>query len=226
MRMRHRAATALAALALATVPAAGTAQATDDEGHDTAFLTTFHQGNMAEIAMGKDTAKNATTRCVRETGKVFVRDHTRLDKELVDLAGRLRVTLPAGPSEDQQKELSDLRTRARTKTYDRKWLESARTGHEQTLQLMETEIKSGKNDRVRELARKAKPFVAEHLDRVVHCMGGKKDTSGKRDPGSKDDVKQRTNVRKDPAARKTTGVPKDTAVKKDTGVKTGVQKAD
>ncbi|MFF4532303.1 DUF4142 domain-containing protein [Streptomyces sp. NPDC001407] len=168
MRMRHRAGTAVVALALAAA-SAGTALATECE-HDDAFLTAAHQGNMAEIAAGKDAGRHALMRCAKETGKVLVSDHTRMDESLRALAKRLKVTLPKDVTAAQQQEMADLAKRAGSRDYDKMWLKAQETGHVAVLKLIDGEVKSGKDDEVRDAARAARPFVAHHLDLVRDCM--------------------------------------------------------
>ncbi|RLU81556.1 hypothetical protein CTZ27_32215 [Streptomyces griseocarneus] len=168
MRMRHRAGTAVAALALAAA-SAGTALATECE-HDENFLTTFHQGGMAEIAAGKDAARHAVLRCTKETGEVLVADHTRLDDQLRALAKRLNVSLPSSTTPEQQQEMKDITKRAGTRGYDTAWLKAQETAHVATLKLMDDEISGGKDREVREDARKARPYIARHLDLVRDCV--------------------------------------------------------
>ncbi|KAB7839921.1 DUF4142 domain-containing protein [Streptomyces mobaraensis NBRC 13819 = DSM 40847] len=167
MRMRHRATTALAVLTLAMGPT-GTALATD--ALDDAFLGAVHQGNMAEIAAGGDAQKNAVSMCVRETGKVLVRDHTLLDKGVEELGRKLKVALPRSVTPKQEQELKEIRKKARTRAYDNLWLRAQDTAHVQTLDLLDAEAARGKDATVREAARKARPIVAKHLEMVRDCM--------------------------------------------------------
>ncbi|WP_171170017.1 DUF4142 domain-containing protein [Streptomyces sp. I05A-00742] len=167
MRMRHRATTALAALTLA-MASAGTALATDVL--DDAFLGQVHQGNLAEIAAGGDAQKNAVTACVRDTGKVLVRDHTLLDEGVKELGRKLKVALPRAVTPKQEQELKDLRKKARTRSYDNLWLRAQDTAHVQTLDLLDEEAAHGKDAAVRDAARKARPVIAKHLDMVRDCM--------------------------------------------------------
>ncbi|MCC3771523.1 DUF4142 domain-containing protein [Streptomyces sp. UNOC14_S4] len=167
MRMRHRTGTAVAALALAAA-SAGTALATECE-HDENFLTTFHQGGMAEIAAGKDAARYAMLRCTRETGEVLVTDHTRLDNQLRTLAKRLNVTLPSSTTPEQQQEIKDIGKRAGTRGYDTAWLKAQETAHVATLKLMDDEVSGGKDRDVRAAAREARPYIERHLKLVRDC---------------------------------------------------------
>ncbi|MGW1077888.1 DUF4142 domain-containing protein [Streptomyces sp. NPDC002537] len=168
MRMRYRAMTALAAAALAAA-SAGTALATECE-HDETFLTTFHQGGMAEIAAGKDAARHAVVRCTKDAAAVLVTDHTKLDEQLKALAKRLNVTLPGSITPEQQQEMKDIMQRAGTRNYDKMWLKAQETAHVAVLKLMDDEISGGKDRDVQAEARKARPYIARHLDIVRDCM--------------------------------------------------------
>ncbi|MFE5867602.1 DUF4142 domain-containing protein [Streptomyces roseifaciens] len=171
MRMGHRFAAAAAALAMVTGPAGVALAQTDTEAaKDGSFLAAAHQGGLGEIAMGKDVKKNATTSCVKKTGEILVRDHTRLDKKVTDLAKRLRVTLPDRAMDEQRRDLKNLQKKAHTREYDRLWLKLAAAGHVQALKMLDDEIARGQNADVREAARLARPVVADHLKRVQVCQ--------------------------------------------------------
>ncbi|MFI1968680.1 hypothetical protein BLA24_11610 [Streptomyces cinnamoneus] len=183
MRMPHRATTAVAVLVLAGVTAPGTALAGPAGGRaadkDDAVLTKLHQGGMAEVAGGRDARRHAVARCVKDAGRVLVRDHTRMDEQVRKVASRLRVSLPTTTTAEQRKQLKDLRAKARTADYDRLWVKTYGTAHVKTLALLDDEIAHGKNNDVRELARKLRPVVQSHLKMLFQCgaggHGGRKD---------------------------------------------------
>ncbi|MEU0657782.1 DUF4142 domain-containing protein [Streptomyces lavendulocolor] len=151
--------------ALASAPADGSAPATD-----AAFLRASHQGNLTEIAAGKDAQKNATTDCVKHVGKVLVRDHTKLDAATRALADKQGVDLPVAPSKEQQETLADIMSKAGTKAYDAAWLTAQAAAHEKTLARIDHQVAHGKNAEVTAAAKAARPVVAMHLDMV---RGGK-----------------------------------------------------
>ncbi|GAA2478363.1 DUF4142 domain-containing protein [Streptomyces gobitricini] len=153
--------------ALASAPADGSATAT---ATDAAFLRASHQGNLTEIAAGKDAQKNATTDCVKHVGQVLVRDHTKLDADTRALADKQGVDLPVAPSKEQQDMLADVMSKAGTKAYDAAWLDAQAAAHEKTLARIDHQITHGKNAQVTAAAKAARPVVAMHLDMV---RGGK-----------------------------------------------------
>ncbi|MFC5146747.1 DUF4142 domain-containing protein [Streptomyces aureoversilis] len=171
MRMGHRFTAAAAALAMVTGPAGVALAQTDTEAaKDGTFLAKAHQGGLGEIAMGKDVKKNATTSCVKKTGEILVKDHTRLDKKITDLAKRLRVTLSDRTMAEQRQELKDLQKKAHTREYDRLWLKLVAAKRVQALKMLDDEIAHGQNAEVREAARMARPVIADHLKRVQVCQ--------------------------------------------------------
>ncbi|MEV3993068.1 DUF4142 domain-containing protein [Streptomyces sp. NPDC049837] len=149
--------------ALATAPADG---ATTGHPTDAGFLRASHQGNLTEIAAGKDAQKNATTACVKNVAKVLVRDHTKLDADTRALADKQGVDLPVAPSKEQQDTLAAIMAKAGTKAYDTAWLNAQAAAHEKTLARIDNQIANGKNAEVTAAAKAARPVVAMHLDMV------------------------------------------------------------
>ncbi|ARQ71297.1 DUF4142 domain-containing protein [Streptomyces marincola] len=169
MRAARTAMITVSALCLAVAPA-GLAHAQDAGGTVSAADETFavgaHQSNLAEIAAGEDAEENATTECVRHVGAALVRDHTRLDRSLTALAERLGIPLPDAPTEEQRRQLEEVRTLAGTPEYDEAWLTVQAAAHEATLALIDEELETGTNAEVKAAAEAARPVVAAHLEMV------------------------------------------------------------
>ncbi|MFJ8647155.1 DUF4142 domain-containing protein [Streptomyces sp. NPDC093546] len=168
---RRWAATALACLTLGGIAtgAAAPAFANGDASAlpvDNAFLRASHQGNLAEIAAGQDAQKNATTECVKNVGKVLVRDHTKMDAATKSLADKLGVDLPLAPTAEQQGTLANVMKKAGTSAYDTAWLQAQSAAHEKTLSMIDHQVAHGKNAEVTAAAKSARPVVAMHLDMV------------------------------------------------------------
>ncbi|MBC2875382.1 DUF4142 domain-containing protein [Streptomyces sp. TYQ1024] len=139
---------------------------TDGAVTDGAFLKTVHQGNLAEIEAGNDARTNAVGACVKDVGRMLVRDHTKLDGDAEQLARKLNVPLPAGPSTEQKQQLASVRAKAGTKDYDSAWLSAQDENHRKTLALIDGQVASGRNAEITAAAKAARPVVAMHLDRV------------------------------------------------------------
>ncbi|MCP9973826.1 DUF4142 domain-containing protein [Streptomyces somaliensis] len=165
MRTYRWAATALTCLALSGI-AAAPALAADAPPTDHAFLRAAHQGNLTEIAAGRDAGKNATTACVKKVGAVLVRDHTKLDAAARALADKLGVDLPTAPSPEQQRVLASVMAKAGTGAYDAAWLKAQDAAHTKTLRMIDHQIAEGREASVTAAAKAARPVVAHHLSMV------------------------------------------------------------
>ena len=168
MSVRHLTATVAATLLLATAPATpalaeGTAP---DQSRDAAFLRAAHQGNLAEIAAGRDAQRHAASACVKKVGRTLVRDHRRLDRQGGRVARQLGVSLPSTPSPEQRQALARVRAQAGGPAYDRAWAQAQARAHRHTLRLIDRELASGDDPRVKAVAKAARPVVARHLDMV------------------------------------------------------------
>ncbi|WP_157878981.1 DUF4142 domain-containing protein [Streptomyces sp. CT34] len=167
MRMNRPCGTAVATMALALAGLTVPATAAPVTGSDATFLKTIHQGNLAEIAAAKDAQKHSSSSCVKKAADMFVRDHTKFDAQVVKLARSKGVTLPAKAAAAQQKQLTSLKSLHGKRDYNRVWLRDQDTSHRQALALIDKETSSGKDTKVRALARTARPTVAKHLQAVT-----------------------------------------------------------
>ncbi|WP_228974862.1 DUF4142 domain-containing protein [Streptomyces sp. DH12] len=166
MRTHHFwAATALTCLSLSGI-AAAPALADGASPTDSAFLRAAHQGNLTEIAAGRDAQKNATTACVKKVGGVLERDHTKLDAATKALADKQGVDLPVAPSAEQQQILADVMAKAGSSAYDDAWLKAQDAAHVKTLGMIDHQIAAGRNAEVTAAAKAARPIVAHHHSMV------------------------------------------------------------
>ncbi|UUS31143.1 MULTISPECIES: DUF4142 domain-containing protein [Streptomyces] len=167
MRTHHFwAATALTCLSLSGIAAVPAFAADDASPTDSAFLRAAHQGNLTEIAAGRDARKNATTECVKKVGGVLERDHTKLDAATKALADQQGVDLPVAPSAEQQRVLADVMAKAGSSAYDDAWLKAQDAAHVKTLGMIDHQIAKGENAQVTAAAKAARPIVAHHHSMV------------------------------------------------------------
>jgi putative membrane protein len=150
------------ALLLFAVPGAQAAPSAQDQ----AWMTAAHQGNLAEIAAGQAAVAQASTDTVRELGQMLITDHTTLDANLTAAATELGITLPTAPSPEQQAELNAVAAKSGA-AFDSAWVESQIAAHRATLAAGETELATGSEQQVKDLAAAAAPVVQHHLDEAL-----------------------------------------------------------
>lgn len=76
-------------------------------GTDTQLLTDLHVVNQMEIQMGQLAKSNGSSKKVKDCGDMLIKDHTKADKQVMDLAKTMKVDLGTGStasmdSEEQQ----------------------------------------------------------------------------------------------------------------------------
>ena len=131
-----------------TLTGTAVADGTSAQLTDASFLQAVHQGNLAEIAAGLDAERHGHSGCVRDTARVLVRDHRRLDDGVRALATALHITLPAGPTAQQRAQLAAVIAKAATRGYDGAWLSLQAAGHEGVLKLIDAETTTSHNAKV------------------------------------------------------------------------------
>ncbi|MGW1728231.1 DUF4142 domain-containing protein [Streptomyces sp. NPDC002306] len=163
---RYTLATLVAAASLAGLSAPHATAAASPTNQDHTFLVQAHQGNLAEIAAGKDAGKHAKSACVKRAGQTWVIDHIKLDASVRKLADKTHTKLPSAPSAAQQEALKAVQSKAGSSAYDQAWLKAQDGAHRKTLAAIDQEIKHGTNTGVVAAARTARPMVAMHLAMV------------------------------------------------------------
>ena len=84
--------------------------AAPDPTFDSQLLRTLHQANLAEIAAGRMAMARGTSAAVQQYGADVVKDHQSADDQVIALATKLNVTLPAAAPEDEGvKQLTGLK---------------------------------------------------------------------------------------------------------------------
>ena len=119
-------------------------------------------GGMAEVEAGKLASRVTGNTMVRQFGERMIQDHSKTNKQLMDLATAAKVPLPGGPDTEHrtvQQQLEQLHGVAFDVAYARRQVQD----HARTVQLLEYEIGSGQNPRLKNFASETLPVVLEHL---------------------------------------------------------------
>ena len=150
-------------IADATTAAAPSAQ-------DKSFLIAAHQSNLAEIAAGQAAQQKATTSVVRQHGQIFIRDHTRLDTTVKQVAQSLGVDLPTTPNAEQQATLKSVSAKSGA-AFDQAWLTSQLASHVASLAGGTKELQQGTDPTVKNVASTSAPVIKEHLAMLQQATG-------------------------------------------------------
>jgi putative membrane protein len=161
--------TAGVGLAVTAAGVAGASTTAPNEA-DRTFLVAAHQSNLTEIAAGKAAQQKATTAVVREHGQIFIRDHTRLDASLRQVAQTLGVDLPSTPNAAQQATLNQVSAKSGA-AFDQAWLTSQVASHRASKALGAAELANGSDPAVLGLAKTSAPVIQMHLTMLEKATG-------------------------------------------------------
>lgn len=108
------------------------------------LLSRIHTTNMQEIEVGKLAVEKGTSDRVREFGERLVKDHTKADAEVQDLAKQLNVTLrePVARSaaeKDSMKKHKELGSKLRAMSasrFDDEFLTAMAEGHAEAVRML------------------------------------------------------------------------------------------
>ena len=159
----------LSAVGLALVGSTAVAEAATSSSvsaQDATFLRAAHQANLAEITVGKQAESKGNSASVRNQGRMWVSDHTKLDASLKQQAKKLGVALPSTPNATQQA-LATRLSKLSGSAYDTAWLSGGLTGHVATRTAGRTELARGSNATALQIDRTSAPIVQHHINELV-----------------------------------------------------------
>jgi len=152
-------------LMMAVLLVAESAYAADPATADRDFYAKATAGGMAEVETGALAQVKGNSPWVREFGEMMVRDHTKANDKLKQIAGRKNVKLPTEPDEKHQAKKQELEA-ASGAAFDRAYMQAQVADHEATESLLKQQIESGTDAEAKAWAREALPTVTAHLKRA------------------------------------------------------------
>lgn len=129
---------------------------------DQTFVRKASQGNQAEVELGKMAAEKATNPQVKQFAERMIRDHSKAEEQLQQVAQAQGVELPTQPDAKAQmtkKELADLSG----DQFDKAYMSDMLKDHKQDIAEFRHEEHSGSNPQAKEFAQKTLPILESHL---------------------------------------------------------------
>jgi putative membrane protein len=138
---------------------------------DVTFYDKAAQGGIAEVMAGKMAARKAMNGEVRDFGAMMVKDHGAANKKLAAIAESKGIKLPETAGEAHLAEFKSLQSEQGAR-FDAAYLASQVKAHEETVQMLKSEIASGQDTEAKAFAQEILPTVEAHL-REAQRLGGK-----------------------------------------------------
>jgi putative membrane protein len=120
------------------------------------------QGNLAEIELGRLAITHSTSPVTQGLGTRVAQDGSRGVANLQAVAGLLHVELPARPSADQERQLSEL-AKLEGARFDARFQQIALTDEQQFLRSFQSGVSRVENQAVKSTVKDMIPVVQEHI---------------------------------------------------------------
>jgi putative membrane protein len=120
-------------------------------------------GGMMEVKLGQLAQQNASSPAVKEFGRMMMTDHQKGNDELMAIAGRKNITLPAALGKEHQDKYDDL-AKKQGADFDKAYTEYMVDDHEEDIDEYQKEANDGKDADLKAFAAKTVPILQHHLD--------------------------------------------------------------
>ena len=127
------------------------------------FLIVASIGNLQEASAGQLAVQKANLADVRSFGQMMVKDHTRAEQQLLQLAKSRGYNLPGAATGGIQ---PDLNLKNASADFDRLYVHGMLAGHNNTVQTFENYAVNGKDPAVKAFAQQQLPTLKAHLAAV------------------------------------------------------------
>lgn len=125
------------------------------------FAVEAASGGMTEVQLGELAQQKASNQKVKDFGAMMVRDHSKLNDELKQLAATKNITLPPAPGEDHMDQIKKLSEKS-GKEFDKDYMKLMVDDHKDDIDNFEKCSKDAKDPDLQAFASKALPTLREH----------------------------------------------------------------
>lgn len=138
---------------------------------DRLFAIHATMGNLNEVALGKLAMTHTKNPDVLAVAKMTMKEHGDAQKDLAAAAKASGYALPSDPGPVNKAFAEKLAT-MRGAAFDKMYMAAQVGGHEQTITLVQHEIMSGKNSRIKAYAQNKLPGIIGHAS-MIYTVAGK-----------------------------------------------------
>jgi len=128
---------------------------------DYAFLNAAYKGGKMELELAKVALSSSNSK-VKSFASMMIEDHTKLNKEIDDLATKSKIVLKTDPSTEEQKHMQQMKA-LKGAAFDQQYIAMMKTDHAKTIALFEQGSKT-QDTKVKDLATRALPTLKNHYE--------------------------------------------------------------
>jgi putative membrane protein len=132
---------------------------------DESFFKNAAEGGIAEVNAGQLAQTKGASQSVKDFGAMMVKDHSAANQKLASIAAAQGVKLPDSPGMMQMAEGKELKMKSGD-SFDKSYIKGQIKAHQETVELFQKEIASGKNPQAQQFASATLPTVQAHLAKI------------------------------------------------------------
>lgn len=139
-----------------------------------AFIKNAANGGMTEVNLGKLAAEKGESQEVKDFGNQMVKDHSKINDNLKEVAGKLGVTLPDKVNAKHQAKIDKMEKMSGA-AFDKAYVNGMVMAHEKDIAEFEKAGKEVKNEDLKKFIDDSVPTMKEHFEMIKQFSQAKKD---------------------------------------------------
>jgi putative membrane protein len=133
--------------------------------YDSLFVVTAANANMAEVELGRLAFQQGKSKKVKNFGVMMIKDHTKANAKLTDLAKSKNIILPATLDVKVQNIYNDLSKKSGDE-FDKAYIKAMIADHQQAVAVFADASKKCQDLDIKAFAIKTLPVLQTHLDAI------------------------------------------------------------
>jgi putative membrane protein len=137
---------------------------------DTSFVKNAAKGNLAEVEMGKLAVRKSTSPEVKEFANRMIRDHSKANQALSNLAAAKGVDVPKSASLGEDVSYTHLKMLS-GKSFDNEYIKMMVDDHKEDVAAFQKAADGSQDPDVKHFASKTLPTLQSHLTKIEKIQG-------------------------------------------------------
>ena len=129
------------------------------------FIKKAADGGMTEVELGRLAAEKGGSDEVKDFGNQMVKDHSKINDDLKEVAAKMNVTVPSGISAKHHAAIEKMAGMSGA-DFDKAYVAAMVTDHEKDIAEFEKADKEVKNPSLKKFIEDALPMMKDHLEKI------------------------------------------------------------
>jgi putative membrane protein len=136
---------------------------------DAEFVVKTVACNFGDIQLSQLAEQKSNNAQVKEVAKGIEANHSKLLKDLQNLAGKKAISVPTEPEDSKKKKIESLTKESNVKDFNKEWCKEMVTSHENTIKDFEDRWEKTEDPDLKNWIAETLPHLRSHLDKIKSC---------------------------------------------------------